>query len=179
MLGLYHYDNAAGLEHVHQRIGDLAGHPLLDLGTPGVEVHEPGQLGQPGDLALLVRNVADVREPEEWRQVMLAGAVELDVADQDHLVVAGVEYRAEHVLGLLPQPSELLGISPGHAGRGVTQAVSLGILADGVEDLAHRTLDAGLVDVAGIALFGQRIPPAAGPPAEPPGAPSSGPCGEP
>src|SRR6516165_7316640 len=72
MLGLYHYDNAPGLEDVHQRIGDLAGHPFLDLGAAGVDVHQPGQLGQPGDLALLVRYIADVGKPEKRRQVMLA-----------------------------------------------------------------------------------------------------------
>ena len=42
-------------------------------------------------------DVADVRDAVERHQVVLAGAVDLDVRDQDHLVVAEVEGRGEHV----------------------------------------------------------------------------------
>ena len=88
-----------GLEDLHQRVGDLGGQPLLHLRALGVDVDQPGQLGQPGDLAALGRDVADVGDAGERHQVVLAHRPELDVADQDHLVVADVEGRGEHVLG--------------------------------------------------------------------------------
>ena len=145
MLCFYHNDNAPRLEYVHERIGDLARHPLLDLGAPGVHVHQPGQLRQTRNLSFFVGYVPDVGQAEERRQMMLAGAVQLDVAHQDHLVVIGVEDRGEHVLRLLPQAAELLSVGPGHAGRGVPQAVTFRVLADGQQDLMHRSLDAGSV----------------------------------
>ena len=36
-----------GLKHVHQRIGDLAGHPFLDLRPPGVESTSLASLDRP------------------------------------------------------------------------------------------------------------------------------------
>src|SRR6202050_4158828 len=103
VLGLYYYDNAARLEYVHERVSDLARHPFLDLGPACVQVPQPGQLGQPGDLPLFVRYVPDMGQPEERQEVVLAGAVELDVPDHDHLVVTGIEHRREFVFGALPE----------------------------------------------------------------------------
>ena len=87
-----------GLEDLHQRVGDLGGQPLLHLRALGVDVDQPGQLGQAGDLAALGRDVADVGDAGERHQVVLAHRPELDVVDQDHLVVADVERGGEHVL---------------------------------------------------------------------------------
>src|SRR5581483_2787838 len=78
MLGLDDHDHAPRLQRVDERVRDLAGHPLLHLRSACVHVHQPGELGQPGDLPLLVRHVADVRDAVERHQVVLARAVDLD-----------------------------------------------------------------------------------------------------
>src|SRR5579862_1438219 len=78
---------------------------------------------------------------------MLAGAVDLDVADDDHLVVAHVEDRGEHVLRALPQARELLRVRPRNSGGRVAQAIALWVLADREQDLSHRALDARQVEL--------------------------------
>ena len=72
-------------------LGDLVGHPLLDLQPPREHVHEPGNLAEPDDARL--RNVGDVALAEERQQVVLAQAVEIDVLHDDHLVVVDREER--------------------------------------------------------------------------------------
>src|SRR5580693_1321383 len=59
VLGLDDHHDAARVQDIHQCVRYLAGHPLLHLRPLGVDVYQPGQLGEPGDLALLVRHVAD------------------------------------------------------------------------------------------------------------------------
>src|SRR5215472_13327877 len=141
VLGLDHHDDAARLEGAHQRIGDLAGHALLHLRTPGVYVDEPGQLGKAGDLTLFVRDISDMGGADEWDQMVLAGAVNLDIAHQHHLVVISVEYGAEDFLRMLPHSGKLFGIGAGDPAGSAAEPVAVGILADRDEDLAHRTLD--------------------------------------
>src|SRR5215468_5831966 len=97
--------------------------------------------------------------------MVLAGAVELDVADQDQLVVVGVEHRRQHVLGPLREPGELLGVGAGHPGRGFDEPVPVRVLPDGEQDLTHRTLD-----TPGVDQLAQRDSP---PPSSPPSAGSS------
>ena len=41
-------------------VGDLGGHPLLDLEPLGEAVDQPGQLGQPGDPAVVAGDVGHV-----------------------------------------------------------------------------------------------------------------------
>src|SRR5215472_18337910 len=79
---------------------------------------------------------------------MFARPVQLDVADDDHLVVVRVEDGGEHVLRALPEPGELFGVGPRDPGRGVAQAVALRVLADGEQDLPDRALDARQVELA-------------------------------
>ncbi len=109
-----------------QRIGDLAGQPFLNLRPPRVEVDQTRQLRQPGDLALLVRDVADVGHPVKRHQVVLAGASRPRCPDHDHLVVPGVEDGGKHVFGPLAQPGELLRVRPGDARRRLLQAFAVG-----------------------------------------------------
>ena len=87
-------------------------------------------------------------DADERDQVMFARPVQLDVADDDHLVVVRVEDGGEHVLRALPQPGELLGVGPRDPRRGVAQAVALRILADREQDLPDRALDARQIEVA-------------------------------
>ena len=51
-------------------------------------------------------------------------------------------------------PGEDLGIRPRYPRRGFQQAVALGVLADGEQDLAHGPLDAGQVDRSGSDVAG-------------------------
>ena len=152
MLGLHDDDHPAGFEDPHQGVGDLGGHPLLDLRAPGVDVDEPGQLGQPGDLPLEVGGVADVGHAVEGHQVVLAEAVDLDVLDDHHLVVIGVEHRVEDVLGTLPEARELFGVRPRDARGGVDQTIAVGVLPDRDEDLTDRLLDPRVIDRRSVQL---------------------------
>ena len=52
VFGLDHHDGAARSQLAHQRIGDLRGQPFLYLWPLGVEIHQPGDLRQPGDPAV-------------------------------------------------------------------------------------------------------------------------------
>jgi hypothetical protein len=56
-------------------------------------------------------------DPVEGDQVVLARAVDLDVAHEDHLVVVDVEGRREDVLRTLVKAREELAESPSHPGR--------------------------------------------------------------
>ena len=141
MLSFDYYDNSARLKNLHKRVSDLTCHPFLYLRPAGVHVHQPCQLGQPGDLALLVRYVPQVRETEERRQMMLAGREHLDAANQHHLVVIGIEHGGEHVAGLEAEAGELLRVGPGDPVRRFPQPVPVRVLADGEQDLADRPLD--------------------------------------
>src|SRR5690606_32003686 len=78
-------------------------------------------------------------------EVVFAGRVDLDVLDQDHLVMVDVEHLVEHVLGGEPEAGELLRVGAGDPGRRLEKTVAVGILADGVEDLAHGLLDPAVI----------------------------------
>src|SRR5216683_2867306 len=83
---LDHHSDPARCDHRVNRLRYLASHPLLKLKPARVCVDQARQLAQTDDLA--VRHVADVRPPKEWKQVVLAHAVEGDVLHDDHVVEA-------------------------------------------------------------------------------------------
>ena len=120
-----------GSRMLHQRVGDLRGQPLLHLRPTGEDVDQPGQLGQPGDAAVVDGDVADVRDAVERHQVVLAHRADLDVLDQHHLVVAEVERRGQDVLRLLPQAGEDLARRPGDPAGRLRRPVAVRVLADG------------------------------------------------
>src|SRR2546421_1273076 len=78
--------------------------------------------------------------------MVLAEAVDLDVADQHHFLVVGLERGRQYLGGVDAQPGEQLGVRLRDPGRGLPQAVPVGVLADGDEDLPHRVLDPLEVD---------------------------------
>ena len=86
VLGLEHHPDALGRELGLEPVGDLLGEPLLDLQAAGEQLDHPGQLGQAEDA--LAGQVADVGDPGERQQVVLAQRVERDVPGQHQLVVA-------------------------------------------------------------------------------------------
>ena len=63
------------IERLHQGVGDLAGQALLHLGALREAIHEPGQLRDAADAAVLPGDVGHMRPPEERRQVMLSPRV--------------------------------------------------------------------------------------------------------
>ena len=73
-------------------LGDLVGHPLLQLQPAREDVDQPRNLAEADHLA--VRDVGDVALAEERQQVMLAQAVEVDVAHDHHLAIIDAEQRA-------------------------------------------------------------------------------------
>ena len=75
-------ENAASLA-MHRREPSQA---LLHLEPPAEDLHDPRDLGEADDLP--VRDVGDVGLPDEGEHVVLAEAVDLDVADQHRKLVA-------------------------------------------------------------------------------------------
>jgi hypothetical protein len=99
VLGLDHHEHAARLEDVGQRVGDLAGHPLLHLRAPGVD-HSIGSRA---------RHI----EAGAW-EVLLPG---LDGIRQDVDTVEDLELA--RALGLGPHTRAVVsavmeGVSPAH-----------------------------------------------------------------
>src|SRR5436190_11409335 len=146
VLGLDDDDDAARLQPVLECIRHLARQSFLHLWPAREQVDQPRELRQAGDLAGLVRDVADVRDADPRHEVVLAGAGHLDVLDQHHLVVIGVEDRGERALRMRAEAGEDLGVHARDAVRRRTQPVPVGVLADGEQDLADGGGDALLVD---------------------------------
>src|SRR3984885_956126 len=78
---------------------------------------------------------------------MLASRVQLDIADQHHLVVIGVKDGRQHVRRVHAQPGELLGIGPRDPGRRIAQSVPVRVLSDGEQDFPDRALDPRQVEL--------------------------------
>ena len=101
-----------------ERVGDLGGQALLDLRAAREHVDQAGELGQAGDAAVPGGDVADVRDPVERHEVVLAGAVDLDVAHQDHLVVVDRRtWSAARRQASWSRPGERSPRRPGPPGR--------------------------------------------------------------
>ena len=78
----------------------------------------------------------------EGHEVMLTGAVQLDVPHDDEFLVTEVEGRRQDVLRGHAQAAEDLLVGPRYPGRSVKQPLAIGVLAYGDEQLAHRSLRA-------------------------------------
>jgi hypothetical protein len=81
MLGLQDHPDPLGAQAGVQAVGDLPGHPFLDLQAPGERLDDPGKLGQAHQA--LSREVPDMRHAVEGQQVVLAQRPERDVPHQD------------------------------------------------------------------------------------------------
>ncbi len=82
-----------------------------------------------------------MRHSVERDEVVFAGRVQLDVLDQDHLLVPGLEDRGEHVTRLLAETGELFLVGPGDPVGGLQETVPIRVLADRDEDLADGAGD--------------------------------------
>ena len=148
VLAFDHHDHPARFQNAIDGIGDLRGQPLLHLGSFGIEIDEAGQFAEPGDLAISARYVADVSNPGERHEMVLAAAPHLDVFDQHQLVVAQVEDGGQHRLRILPKPAEHLRVRPRNALRGIAQSVPIGIFTDPDQDLPYRGDDPGMIELS-------------------------------
>jgi hypothetical protein len=122
-----------GSRCIDDRVGDLIRHPLLHLQPPRETVDEPRELGEPDDAR--DRQVPDRRAAVEGQHVMLARRIELDVAEDDHLVALFRERRREDLRGLLRVSGGHLAQRADDAPGVAVQAVALWILADEPQEL--------------------------------------------
>src|SRR4051794_24790668 len=143
MHSLDNHADALRLENVVDRVGDLRGHLFLDLQAPGVDVHHAGQLGDADHAA--VWNVSNPGPPDDRRHVMLAMAFEADVPQHDHFIVAFGFLKSlfQDFYRVLAVASEKLLERPGHARRGLDQAVTFRVFPRPSDDGSHRGLDFG------------------------------------
>ena len=93
-----------------------------------------------------VRDIADVSLAHERQHVVLAHAIEADIAHQHDLVVLlGKELPQAHAR-VFPQAAKQFGIHAGHASRGFHQALAIRIFAHCRQNFAHGPRDARFVD---------------------------------
>src|SRR5207248_11223164 len=96
------YDtDAARVEMGLDRLGDLPRHPLLNLQASREALHQPRQLADPDHLP---RQVADRGRAVERQQMVLAGRIERDAAEDDHLVARLLEGPSQDLRRVLAIP---------------------------------------------------------------------------
>ena len=100
---------------------------------------------KPDDFA--VGDVTDVGDAGERQHVVLAHAVEADVANEHHLIVLFGEEFAEVQPRLIVQAGKQLGVHASHAGRRFAEAFAVGVFADGGQNFADGAFDARLIDL--------------------------------
>src|SRR5690606_26769395 len=144
-----HHAHAARLQHPLDAARDLRGHLLLHLEAARVGVHHPRELADADDLA--IGQVADVRLADDRRHVVLAVRLELDVAQHDHLVVAGdlLEGAGEVLVRIQGVAAEPVAVGTGDPRRGVQQALARGVLAGPAQQGADGILGLLTGDVGG------------------------------
>ena len=137
--------NALHVQFFDQQIRDFFGHPLLHLRPVRNAFDHAGQLAEPDDVA--IGNVADVGHAAKRQQVVLAHAVEADIADEHHLIVFLGEEFSQVEPRVVVQAAEKLGVHAGDAGRRFAETFAIRVFADGGEDFAHGPLDPGQIDL--------------------------------
>ena len=106
MRGLYHDCDSERIQCLLDAVPDLNGKTLLDLKPAGISLHHSGYLAQPGNLP--VGYIGHVCLADEWQHMVLAGRIEFNVLDEDHLLVLLVEN------GGLDDLNSVLGIALRH-----------------------------------------------------------------
>ena len=126
-----------------ERVGDLGRQPLLHLRARGEAVDEPGDLRQAGDPAVVARDVGDVRRA---RRTARGGARTAECTGMSRTMTIS-SWSASNVTvrwrdGSSWRPAKISSYMCATRAGVRTQAVAVGVLADRLEDLAHRALDA-------------------------------------
>lgn len=86
MFGLDHDADPPWRQVVAQPVGHLCGEPFLHLRAAGEVLDDAGQLRQPEDAG--AGQVTDMRDTDEWEQVVLADRSDRDGPGKDEFVVA-------------------------------------------------------------------------------------------
>ena len=140
VLGLDHHRDAARLEDLFDRGGDLRGEMLLRLQAVRIDIDQPRQLRQADDP--VGRHVGDMRLAVERHHVVFAVRIELDVLDQDEVVIAAglAEGAVEHLgrAGAVAFVDFLIGVDDA-LGR-IEHAFARGVVAGKGDQGAHGGL---------------------------------------
>jgi len=150
--GLDYDDDAPGIELLGDEVGNLVGHAFLHLGPLGDFLDDAGEFAESGYLS--AGEIADVGDSHEGEEVVLAHAVETDVADEDDFVVAFLEDAAEMVCRRGVKTGEEFRVHAGDPLGGFQKAVAVWVFTDGGEDLAYGAFDAREIDGGGRFGFG-------------------------
>ena len=122
------------IQHFLQAVFDLGGEPFLKLQPTGIALHHARDLAQSHDGA--VRDVADVRLPEERQQMVLAQRIDFDVLHHDNLLVILVEQGAfKNRFGVLAVAVCQKVHGFGHAHRGFQQTFPFRVFAQALQYL--------------------------------------------
>ena len=141
MLGLQHHDDAGRVQRFHKRIGNLPSQALLHLGAFGEAVHQPRQLRDAADAPVLAGHIGHVRLPEKRCQMVLAHAVERNVAHQHDFLMPLIEGHIEMTRRIFLQAAEHFLVHAGHARRRVQQPLALGVFPDTFQNQADACFD--------------------------------------
>lgn len=114
-------------QNIVKRVRNLGGEPLLDLKSSRKDFDNSGEFAETDDTS--VGDVRNVRSTEERQQVMLAEAVDVDIANDDHLGIGvGERSTIDHPGHIVLVPgSETLQRSDDALG-GASQAFACGVL---------------------------------------------------
>ena len=137
---LDHDPDAARLQDRLDGIGDLGGQLLLNLQAPGEHIDHASELADPNHA--VVRQIADVGTADDRRHMVLTMRPEIDVAENDHLVVAVclLERAAQDRVGVLAVAHKILLVGARDPLGRIEQPLALGVVAGPAEQHAHRLL---------------------------------------
>jgi hypothetical protein len=119
-------------------VDNLGGHTFLHLETPGEALHESGQFRQTRDTAVGAGQIGHVRQAGEGHEVVFTERGEGNVANQDHLVVAGFEGNAQVRTGVLVGTVEELDVHISHSTRGVSETVTRWVVTERGQQLGDE-----------------------------------------
>jgi len=137
VLGFNDHRNTFGLQLPIDGVGDLHREFFLDLQATGVDLHHPGEFGEPHHPP--IGQISHMGLAQKGNHVMLAVTHQRDVAHHHHLVVAldlG-ESGFEHLGRVLLVASKELSIGPGHAGRSALQPLPVRIITSPQDQGTH------------------------------------------
>ncbi len=139
--------DATRLQHLLDAARDLRGHFFLDLEAARIGFDHAREFRDPDHCT--IGDVADVGLADDRRHVVLAMAFVFDVAQHDHLVVAGdfLEGALEVVLGIERIAAEPVAIGLDDAARRVEQAFARRVFAGVTQQGAHGLFGLFTTDV--------------------------------
>src|SRR6266516_2678719 len=140
MFGLYDHGDPGGFETSHERPSNLRREIFLDLQSAREDIDDARHLGKADHFP--VWNVSHVRPADEWKQMMFAHRIKLDVLDENDLA----RFRLEdgiinNLVQVLPIPLGEELQSTRRPIRRASQTFSIQIFADALKQVAIRLRD--------------------------------------